>query len=242
MKTNLENLTSRIKDAVNEKSKETKNLASRISGSLNEKSHEIGATGYELLKSLSPSMATSKDLRPWLIGGGVTTAAIAAIGYITMVVPSVDDGAAGNRSYTCVSGAARQARVDDPVDFYKGIMDCAGLWDDYGGFYLTDWVPLDRGLYKTFVTPKLAEDVVDGVPGSGLNSCASGVFIDLPDSATAYSWHCMGYEGGRDVTIYMPRYGPSSGLNSCASGTLTAYENLDLMTGYVWRCEGQNGE
>lgn len=88
---------------------------------------------------------------------------------------------------------------------------------------------------------------VDGRCSAAENTCAAGMLVDTPDTASAWSWSCVGTSGGTTAScslakppVVVPVDGAcSSSENACVSGS---FVDVPDTTRFVrWQCSGASG-
>ena len=86
---------------------------------------------------------------------------------------------------------------------------------------------------------------VNGQCGTSKDSCASGDFVDVTDTATDYKWQCNGKNGGSSVACSLKK--PSQLINGkCGTtkNTCALWDFVDIADTSAeakWQCNGKNG-
>ncbi|MCX6735455.1 MAG: hypothetical protein NTZ13_00010 [Candidatus Parcubacteria bacterium] len=237
--------------------------------------YQIDWDGDEVVDGTTPSSgyvtpATIQETAHtwWLSGGlgvktfkvrtrddsGRTPSSSAWVPCIMNVVTPVD-GLCGTTKNSCVKGTLLDI-TDSPTNF---LWTCNGL---YNGDSPT--CSLSNGLMggadATCQLPKSGEPICDL---DTLNTCLSGTFTNLADTATLHKWKCTGFGGNTTVlTCTLPKEingtcGTANGhvfLNSATSygtytqcglgngvASVTTFPSSRNTLSWSWTCEGSSG-
>ena len=245
MKTNLENITNRIKETLTEKSKEAgKKVPRPVVIGITSAALAIGSMiGADVAEAYGPEFKERQ---------ATITQQVDEIGGYVPAFANPVHGRAGTSRDSCASGSFRD--MPDTDTEYRWA--CLG-W--YGGQVET--ASMDKIVDEVAIATQASGTPVHGQAGTSRNTCASGSFRDMADTDRKYRWQCRGLNGGNDVIAAMFKPKPvdevggrpqkplsdsapvnamaGSGVNSCRLGNLK--DLPDTLNEFIWKCEGLNG-
>lgn len=156
---------------------------------------------------------------------------------------------------SCSSSSSTQSASCSSAGYQTGNMTRSVTYNSCGGTSYGSWNQSSCGCYSGY-SWNGSTCVADAVPengacGSSLNSCASGSFSDVADSASAFLWNCHGIAGGSSTGCSQIRPGQCGSANNgtysssphsssalCALGTSSAVSGTGPWT---WTCSTASG-